>query len=119
MRYLLGHLVGTGYLREVGGDNYLVEVKGWEQIETNKTIGFPGKCFVAMSFHDSLKEAYENGIYLAVKDCKMDPVRIDLVHHNEKICDKIIAEIRTCQFLVADCTGQRAAFTLRQALRWA
>lgn len=38
----------------------------------------------------------------------MDPVRIDRVHHNEKICDKIIAEIRTCQFLVADVTLQRA-----------
>ncbi len=37
----------------------------------------------------------------------MDPIRIDLVHHNEKICDKIMAEIRSSQFLVADVTGQR------------
>jgi nucleoside 2-deoxyribosyltransferase len=32
---------------------------------------------------------------------------LDLVEHNEKICDRIIAEIRTCQFLVADVTLQR------------
>jgi len=38
----------------------------------------------------------------------MDPIRIDRVHHNEKICDKIVAEIRTCQFLIADVTLQRA-----------
>jgi nucleoside 2-deoxyribosyltransferase len=38
----------------------------------------------------------------------MDPVRVDFVEHNEQICDKIVAEIRTCQFLVADVTLQRA-----------
>jgi nucleoside 2-deoxyribosyltransferase len=37
----------------------------------------------------------------------MEPVRIDRVHHNEKICDKVVAEIRMCQFLVADVTLQR------------
>ena len=37
----------------------------------------------------------------------MEPVRLDLVEYNEKICDKIVAEIRTCQFLVADVTRQR------------
>jgi len=80
-----------------------MEVKGWEQLQP--TAGIPGKCFVAMSFHESLKDAYENGIFLAVKeDCKMDPVRMDLVEHNEKIGDKMIAEIRTCQFLVSDVT---------------
>ena len=38
----------------------------------------------------------------------MDPVRVDLVPHNDNIIDKIIAEIRTCQFMVADFTGQKA-----------
>lgn len=61
-----------------------------------------------MSFHDDLKEAWEKGIYLTVKDeCKMDLVRVDFVEHNEKICGKIVTEIRTCQFLVADVTLQR------------
>jgi nucleoside 2-deoxyribosyltransferase len=61
-----------------------------------------------MWFHETLKEAWEAGIYPAVKhDCKMEPVRIDLVPHNDNIVDKIIAEIRTCQFMVADFTGHR------------
>ena len=62
-----------------------------------------------MSFHDDLKEAWGKGIYLAVKEeCKMEPVRVDFVEHKKKICDEIVAEICTCQFLVADVTLQRA-----------
>ena len=92
-----------------GSDFYSLTAKGWEAIQSAGVNGIPGRCFVAMSFHDSLKDAYDNGIFLAVKnDCKMDPIRIDRVHHNEKICDKIVAEIRTCQFLIADVTLQRA-----------
>jgi len=82
-------------------------VKGWEQLQP--TAGISGGCFVATSFHDDLKEAWGRGIYLAVKEeCKMEPVRVDFVEHNKKICDKIVAEICTCQFLVADVTLQRA-----------
>ena len=69
----------------------------------------PGRCFVAMSFDRSLDEAYEKGIRVALKDdCNLDPIRIDKVHHNEKICEKLIAEIRLSQFLVADVTWHRA-----------
>jgi len=107
MTFLLGYLVKTGQLRELGGGNYLLEVKGWEQIEAGKTAGFPGKCFVAMCFHKSLSDAYHQGIYLALKDSGMEPMRIDLVPHNDNIVDKIISEIRSCQFMVADFTEQR------------
>lgn len=107
MGFLLDYLVKTGCLQKLPSGQYVMEVKGWEQLQP--TAGIPGKCFVAMSFHESLKDAYEHGIYLAVKeDCKMDPVRIDLVPHNDNIIDKIIAEIRTCQFMVADFTGNKA-----------
>jgi nucleoside 2-deoxyribosyltransferase len=110
LAYLVKHLEETGYLVFHGGPFYTLTPTAWERLEAAGIgQGIPGKCFVAMSFHESLKQAYEVGIYLAVKDdCKMNPVRIDLVEHNEKICDKIVAEIRTCQFLVADVTLQRA-----------
>jgi hypothetical protein len=105
--FLLKHLTELGYIIRSGDAwTYGLKVKGWEQLQP--TAGIPGKCFVAMWFHEDLKDAYHNGIYLAVKDDrKMDPVRLDLVEYNEKICDKIVAEIRTCQFLVADVTRQR------------
>ena len=34
-------------------------------------------------------------------------MRIDLEEHNEKICDRIISEIRRSGLVVADFTGQR------------
>ena len=45
-----------------------------------------------MSFHASLEAAYTDGIQPAVTECGFTPVRIDLVEHNEKICDKILAD---------------------------
>ena len=103
--FLLRHLTDLGYIIRSGDAwTYGLKVKGWEQLQP--TAGIPGKCFVAMWFHEDLKDAYHNGIFLAVKeDCKMDPVRLDLVEYNEKIW-KIVAEIRS-QFLVADVTRQR------------
>jgi len=108
--YLLHYLEKEGYVNLNFRPQYVLEPKAWEKFErTGSRQGIPGKCFVAMSFHDSLKEVYENGIFLAVKsDCKMEPIRVDREEYNEKICDKIIAEIRTCQFVVADVTLQRA-----------
>lgn len=107
---LLDHLKKLDQVREHGQMSYSLTVKGWERLEAVASGGgIPGKCFVAMSFDKSLKDAYEKGIFLAIKkDCKMEPVRVDLVQHNEKICDKILAEIRSSQFMVADFTLQRA-----------
>lgn len=68
------------------------------------------KCFVAMWFDPSLDEAWERGFRRAIYDAydpNFDPVRIDKSEHNEKICDRIIAEIRQSRFLVADFTGHR------------
>ena len=110
LTYLLNTQVELGYIEQVHGPQTArLKAKGWEQIQAAIVNGIPGKCFVAMSFDESLAEPYDHGIYLAVKtDCKMDPLRIDRVHHNEKICDKLIAEIRTSHFLIADVTLQRA-----------
>ena len=91
-----------------GKNFYSLKAKGWEAIQSASINGIPRRCFVAMSFDGSLQGAYDSGIFLAVKnDCKMDPIRVDREEYNEDICDKIIAEIRTCQFVVADFTMQR------------
>lgn len=107
--YLLNYLLDEKYVDKRFDPLFQLTPKAWERFEKAGTgQGIPGKCFVAMSFDESLKEAYEDGIFLAVKnDCKMEPVRIDLVPHNDNIVDKIISEIRSCQFMVADFTGQR------------
>jgi hypothetical protein len=43
-----------------------LKIKGWEALQP--TAGILRKYFVAMSFHDDLKEAWGKGIYLAVKE---------------------------------------------------
>jgi nucleoside 2-deoxyribosyltransferase len=63
--------------------------------------------FVAMSFDHSLDNAYSDGIEPPISETGYHPLRVDKVHHNEKICDRIVVEIRRSRFLVADVTGQR------------
>jgi hypothetical protein len=40
-------------------------------------------------------------------DCKCQAVRVDVVEHNEKVCDRILAETRKAQFVVADFSMHR------------
>ena len=61
-------------------------------------------CFVAMWFGDEVEDAYTKGIEPAVKKTGFNPIRIDRKHHNRKIDDVIVAEIRRARFLVCDFT---------------
>jgi hypothetical protein len=111
LHYLLQQIADMGYIKLDTTKNSwpcIMQAKGWERLLKQTISGIPGRCFVAMSFHESLNEAWKKGIYPALKeDCKLDPIRMDKEEHNEKICDKIIANIRQCQFLVADFTRHR------------
>jgi hypothetical protein len=82
---------------------------GWSRVQPlARTGGIPGRCFVAMWFSDVTRAAYDSGIEPAVKEAGFTPIRIDRKEHNNEIPDEIIAEIRNCEFMVADFTGQRA-----------
>jgi hypothetical protein len=117
--YLMNHLNEGGFVtwkdRTERKDDPLalyyavLTTKGWQKLEPFGAGGIPGRCFVAMSFDPSLDDAYNFGICPALKqDCNLDPRRIDLVHHNEKICDKILSEIQLSSLLVTDFTLHRA-----------
>jgi hypothetical protein len=102
------YLKDQGLLTFEPGHAFKLTIDGWRTLEPQLGRGIPGRCFVAMAFDPSLDDAWTQGFYLALKtDCECDPVRIDLVEHNEKICDRIIAEIRRAQFVVADFTLHR------------
>ncbi len=75
--------------------------------ELRKSEIISKQAFVAMWFDHSLDDAWKNGFKQALKYTGYDPIRIDLAEHNEKICDKIIAEIRKSGLVIADFTGQR------------
>ncbi len=82
---------------------------GWKHLqELSKTSMKSDQAFVAMWFDASLDAAWHVGFKLALQTCGLKPMRIDLEEHNEKICDRIISEIRSSGLLVADFTGQRA-----------
>jgi hypothetical protein len=105
---LVAHLQRREWLKD-GTTNCQLTIPGWLEIEPMpRQGGIPGRCFVAMWFSEKTRAAYENGIEPAVRDAGFDAIRIDKKEHNNEIPDEIIAEIRNCQFMVADFTGQRA-----------
>jgi len=62
-----------------------------------------------MWFDQRLTEAWERGLRAAIEAAGYDPMRVDLAEFNERVDDRIIAEIRRSRFLVADVTGHRPA----------
>ena len=61
-----------------------------------------------MWFNEEMGNVFEEAIKPAVElSQKYKAVRVDLIEHNNKICDQIVAEIRRSKFLVADFTGDR------------
>ncbi|WP_273184202.1 hypothetical protein [Hyphomonas adhaerens] len=74
---------------------------------TDGSLAVNEKVFVAMWFHQSMNDAYLQGIDPAVRDCGYLPERIDNVEHNNKIDDEIISRIRMSGFVIADFTSER------------
>jgi len=100
-----------GYLErdtKDGSIDYRLTLKGWERVdELRKKIPESRQAFVAMWFSDDVKDAWTEAIKPALEETGYKPIRIDIVQHNDKIDDRIIAEIRKSGLLIADFTGNR------------
>jgi hypothetical protein len=121
--YLVDHLAATGRIhrRWVGRPGTQDEQGGFRQqdLQAQLTVGgweeiapasgsVAGTCFVAMSFDPILNPAFDEGIIPSVEhDCGFRVVRVDRIHHNDAITDRILSGIRSAQFVVADFTLQR------------
>lgn len=100
-------LFAQGLIKENSSERLTLTLSGWEAFRPSRG-GTPGMCFVAMAFDNTLDAAYDLGIKPAiVEDNRYTVIRIDRVPHNENINDRIIADIRACQFMVADFTFHR------------
>ena len=88
---------------------YRPTLKGWERLRKLTRRRRDGtKAFVAMWFNEEqTATAYNMGIKPALENCGFRPCRVDHVEHNDKICDRIVAEIRESALVVADFTGHR------------
>lgn len=116
-RYLLRSLIERNLVRRTDGSDDLsdsfvykfeITAAGWAFLEErDRTAVIGNQVFVAMSFHDDLKPAWEGGISPALKKAGYRPYRVDAEQHIDRIDTKIITEIKNSQFLVADVTLQR------------
>lgn len=86
-----------------------LQVQGWKRIiQLRKLRSESKQVFIAMKFGDpKLDQVYQEAMLTAVEKCGYHPFRIDKEHHNDKICDRIIAEIKQSAFVIADFTGHR------------
>lgn len=82
---------------------------GWDKVAELKKVSVESKqAFAAMWFSPKMDEYFKMGIKPGIETAgDFRALRIDLSEHNNKICDQIIAEIRTSRFVVADFTGNR------------
>jgi nucleoside 2-deoxyribosyltransferase len=111
--FFIKQLVNKGWL-ELEGETHLnsirLTVAGWNRVAELERAGLgfeSSQGFVAMWFEEAMDRAYYDGIKPAIEEAGFYPRRIDLVQHNNKVCDEIIAEIRKSRFLVAEFTGHR------------
>src|ERR1700733_3978485 len=66
------------------------------------------RCFVAMRFGDrETDQVYDKVIAVVLRKLQITPVRVDRINHNENIDAKIIAELKDCDFALADLTFAR------------
>ena len=88
--------------------NPAMTAKGWQRVsDLRDKKPLTRQAFVAMSFSPDLKSAYTDGIRPALRETGYSPMRIDELQHNDKIDDKIVAELRRSGLLIADFTGHR------------
>ena len=108
--YILDKAVILGLLEDDStlGHNYRLDVEGIKRVRDLTQLGSEShQVFVAMWFDESTEKAYAQSIVGVLDSMGYSPLRIDKSEHNERIDDKIIAEIRRSKFLVADFTGNR------------
>jgi nucleoside 2-deoxyribosyltransferase len=83
-------------------------IPGWQRVaQLPQNPRSTSQAFVAMWFNKELEDVWEDGFKSALAETGYTPIRIDRTEHNEKVDDRIIAEIRKSSLLVADFTGQR------------
>ena len=85
---------------------FLIAEEGWYVIEKELEKVYSNQVFVAMWFDKSMDNAATK-IEEAIRDCKLNVMRIDRKEHNNEISGEILYEIMRSRIIIADVTGQR------------
>ena len=101
-------------LQILGTDNnddlvVVITATAWQELEGKSYRVDSDQCFVAMWFDRTLDELFVHAIKPLEKTTGFRMLRIDMAQFNDKICDRIVAEIRKSRFMIADVTGHRHA----------
>jgi hypothetical protein len=102
------HLTARGAFEEAAIGERRLGVQAhilYEEMHEERTATV--QVFVAMWFDASVRDLFEHGVSQAVNGAGYEPIRVDRLEHDQKIDDKIIAEIRRSAFVIADFTGHR------------
>jgi len=109
--YYLGTLEGMGlvdFQAHSSGVDVGITAKGWQSLEEASAPSLSSrKAFVAMSFADEMRSVCDEGLKPSISSAGYDPVVMREVQHVQLIPDRMLAEIRSSRFMVADFTGQR------------
>jgi nucleoside 2-deoxyribosyltransferase len=108
-KFLIDRANELGFLdrsRNGPEDDCRLTIEGWRHVaELKKDEMRTNQAFVAMSFDDSLRFIYLDGVKPAIERTGYMPLRLDESKYNERFDDRIIAEIRKSGLVIADVTG--------------
>jgi hypothetical protein len=84
---------------------FSITLDGYKKYEelTRHTVSSK-RAFVAMWFSTEMNHIFETAIEPAIKAAGYEPILISRVEHNDQIVDRIISDIRSSKFVVADFT---------------
>jgi nucleoside 2-deoxyribosyltransferase len=109
--FLLNQAVQLDYLEAPSPSyiRYRLTLDGWKRVaELEEKQVKTNQAFVAMSFDPNLRSVYLEGIKPALNQTGYVPLRLDEAQYNEKIDDRIIADIRKSGLVIADFTQHKA-----------
>lgn len=85
-----------------------LESNGYKLIEERlQKVSIEKQCFIAMWFNEELLKEALSSIKKAIEYTGFEPFVSINEHHNDDICDGIVANIKKSNFMIADFTGQR------------
>lgn len=106
--FLTERAVELGYLEYVAGGQYRLALKGWKHVaELKRSEVTTNQAFIAMSFDSSLRTIYMEAVKPALEQTGYVALRLDDTHFNDKIDDRIVADIRKSGLVIADFTSQK------------
>ena len=94
-------------LRNSDGVHVSLTMKGIEFLNKTRKRPKEDNCFIAMWFDPEMGDAYIKCFEPACIDAGYKPIRVDQEFYNGDVTDRIIGNIRTTQFTIADMTGYR------------